>query len=176
MTANINCAIAVDPDRQDQSAAVRAELVGTLPTLRRFAISLCKSGEQADDLVQETALRALTCLHQFKPGTNMTAWLFTILRHIFINRARRQRRETVYQAEFASLASESCNPSQIGYLDCQDFCHALSQIPVPQQRALLLVGALGMSLEQAAKICSCTEGTIKSRVHRARARVDMKLN
>ncbi len=157
MTANLSCAIAVEPDRQDKSAAVRAELVGTLPTLRRFAISLCKSGEQADDLVQETALRALTCLHQFKPGTNMTAWLFTILRHVFIN-------------------TESCNPSQIGYLDCQDFCHALAQIPVPQQRALLLVGALGMSLEQAAKMCSCTEGTIKSRVHRARARVDMKLN
>src|SRR5690348_6391279 len=83
VTANLSCAIAVEPDRQDKSAAVRAELVGTLPTLRRFAISLCKSGEQADDLVQETALRALTCLHQFKPGTNMTAWLFTILRHIF---------------------------------------------------------------------------------------------
>ena len=154
----------------DGQAAARAAMLSTIPDLRAFAVSLCGSRDQGDDLVQETLLRAWTHLADFEEGTNMAAWLFTILRNHFVNECRKRRRwvEDV-DGQFAEKVTTV--PEQEGWAISTDLRDALARLPVHQRDAVILVGAAGMTLEQAASICGCQIGTIKSRVHRARARL-----
>jgi RNA polymerase sigma-70 factor (ECF subfamily) len=147
-----------------------AGLMKALPSLRAFAISLSGRAERADDLVQDTLMRAWANADSFQPGTNLNAWLFTILRNLFHSEYRKRRREV--QDEDGAYASRlSVQASQDSHLDVQDFRLALESLPPDQREALLLVGASGFSYEEAAEICECAVGTIKSRVNRARTKL-----
>jgi len=145
-------------------------MLAQLPTLRAFAVSLCGNFDRADDLVQETLLKAWQNLDKFEEGTNLRAWLFTILRNSYFSELRKRRRE-VEDADGKMTASLSVAPDQQGHLDMQDFRKALATLPPEQREALVLVGAVGMSYEEAAAIAKCAVGTIKSRVNRARAKL-----
>jgi RNA polymerase sigma-70 factor, ECF subfamily len=150
--------------------AVRKAVLGAVPSLRAFAISLCGNVDRADDLVQETLLRALANIDSFQPGTNMSAWLFTILRNHFRSEYRKRRRE-VEDSDGRYAETLKSQPDQLGHVEFNEFRVALGQLPADQREALILVGASGFSYEEAAHICACAVGTIKSRVNRARTRL-----
>jgi RNA polymerase sigma-70 factor, ECF subfamily len=147
-------------------ASNRDAMLAAIPKLRAFAISLCRNGDHAEDLVQEALLRACANITSFKPGTNMLAWLFTILRNEFYSQCRRGRKrfETI-DDNIDGLASK---PTQLAHAEHHDLCAALTKLPPEQRRALILVGASGLSYDKAAKMCGCPTGTMKSRVNRAR--------
>ena len=149
---------------------VRKAVLGAVPSLRAFAISLCGNVDRADDLVQETMLRAIANIDSFQPGTNMSAWLFTILRNHFRSEYRKRRRE-VEDGEGRYAETLKSQPEQYGRVEFREFREALTQLPADQREALILVGASGFSYEEAADICGCAVGTIKSRVNRARTRL-----
>jgi RNA polymerase sigma-70 factor, ECF subfamily len=149
---------------------LRDTLLQSTPHLRAFAISLTNNVDRADDLVQETLVRAIANIHRFEPGTNMQAWLFTILRNLFHSEYRKRRRE-VEDADGKYAATLAVQPQQGAHLDFEDLQTALTRLPHEQREALLLVGASGFSYEQAAEICGCAVGTVKSRVNRARTRL-----
>lgn len=150
--------------------SVRDAVLAAVPSLRAFAISLCGNVDRADDLVQETLLRALANINSFEPGTNMSAWLFTILRNHFRSEYRKRRRE-VEDGDGSYADSLKSHPEQHGRVEFEEFRTALAKLPSDQREALILVGASGFSYEEAAKICGCAVGTIKSRVNRARTRL-----
>jgi RNA polymerase sigma-70 factor (ECF subfamily) len=150
--------------------SVRDAVLAAVPSLRAFAISLSGNVDRADDLVQETLLRALANIDSFQPGSNMPAWLFTILRNLFRSEYRKRRRE-VEDADGSYAQSLKSQPEQSGHIEFQEFRQALAKLPPDQREALILVGASGFSYEEAADICGCAVGTIKSRVNRARARL-----
>ena len=133
-------------------------------------MSLCGDKERADDLVQETLFKAWNHLDSFKEGTNLKAWLFTILRNTYFSERRKRRRE-VEDADGSYAATLATHPEQHGHMEMQDFRAALVKLPDDQREALVLVGAAGFSYEEAAEICGCAVGTIKSRVNRARNRL-----
>src|SRR6185369_16848825 len=133
-------------------------------------ISLCGNVDRADDLVQETMLRAIANIDSFQPGTNMSAWLFTILRNHFRSEYRKRRRE-VEDADGHYAETLTSHPEQHGRVELTEFRGALSKLPEEQREALILVGASGFSYEEAAEICGCAIGTVKSRVNRARTRL-----
>ena len=149
---------------------VRDVMLAAVPSLRAFAISLCGNIDRADDLVQETLLRALSHIDSFEPGTNMPAWLFTILRNLFRSEYRKRRRE-VEDADGSYAESLTSLPNQTSHLELDEFRRALHLLPADQRESLILVGASGFSYEEAAHICGCAVGTIKSRVNRARTRL-----
>ncbi|MGZ9143610.1 MAG: sigma-70 family RNA polymerase sigma factor [Candidatus Binatia bacterium] len=150
--------------------SVRKSVLAAVPSLRAFAISLCGNVDRADDLVQETMVRALANIDSFQPGTNMSAWLFTILRNHFRSEYRKRRRE-VEDTDGHYADSLKSQPEQHGQVEFTEFKKALAQLPSDQREALILVGASGFSYEEAAHICGCAVGTIKSRVNRARTRL-----
>jgi len=150
--------------------AVRTVMLAAVPSLRAFAISLCGNVDRADDLVQEALLRAWANLDSFEPGTNMSAWLFTILRNVFRSEYRKRRRE-VEDADGSYAESLTSPPNQTSRLEMDEFRRALNLLPSDQRESLILVGASGFSYEEAAHICGCAVGTIKSRVNRARSRL-----
>ena len=153
-----------------QDLEFRRELIAIIPNLRAFAASLSGSFDRADDLVQETLVKAWDKQHTFQPGTNLKAWLFTILRNEFYTQLRKKGRE-VQDVDGIHAMQLAGHPEQQGHLDLQDFRNALEKLPDDQREALILIGASGFSYEEAAEICKCAVGTIKSRVSRARARL-----
>jgi RNA polymerase sigma-70 factor (ECF subfamily) len=155
--------------------SVRKAVLGAVPSLRAFAISLCGNVDRADDLVQETLLRALANIDSFQPGTNMSAWLFTILRNHFRSEYRKRRRE-VEDSDGHYAETLKSQPDQYSRVEFKEFQEALAQLPSDQREALVLVGASGFSYEEAANICGCAVGTIKSRVNRARTRLAELMN
>ena len=155
--------MSVEPDLRDA-------LLAAVPSLRAFAISLTNDFSRADDLVQDTLLRALANIDRFERGTNLHAWLFTILRNLFHSEYRKRRRE-VEDADGSYAAGLKVQPEQGARLDFEDFRSALAKLSPDQREALLLVGAQGFSYEEASQICGCAVGTIKSRVSRARSRL-----
>jgi RNA polymerase sigma-70 factor, ECF subfamily len=157
-------------DGSPLSDELRVSLLKAIPHLRAFAISLTGKVDQADDLVQEAIMRGLSNLDRFTPGTDLQAWLFTILRNHFYTSLRKRRRE-VEDPEGAMAGLLSTPPEQHGRLDLDDLRLALGRLSVEQREALLLIGAEGMSYEEAAVICGVNIGTIKSRMNRARIRL-----
>src|SRR5205823_13949058 len=147
--------------------SLREAMLAAVPSLRAFAISLSGNIDRADDLVQETLLRAIANIDSFQPGTNMSAWMFTILRNLFRSEYRKRRRE-VEDTDGSYAESLKSHPEQNSRLEFQEFRAALAKLPPDQREALILVGASGFSYEEAAAICECAVGTIKSRVNRAR--------
>ena len=154
----------------DLPPSLRLALAGTIPNLRAFAISLCGDPSFANDLVQETLLKAWSNSDKYSPGTNLKAWLFTILRNTYFSALRKSRRE-VQDVEGAMAATLASAPEQHGHLDLADFNKALKQLSPDQREALLLIGAEGFSYEEVAEIAGCAPGTVKSRVNRARMRL-----
>jgi RNA polymerase sigma-70 factor, ECF subfamily len=152
------------------SQNLRESLVAQIGSLRAFAVSLCGDRDRADDLVQETLFKAWNHLDSFKEGTNLKAWLFTILRNTYFSERRKRKRE-VEDADGKYAARLASRPAQPGHMDMQDFQAALVQLPDDQREALVLVGAAGFSYEEAAEVSGCAVGTIKSRVNRARNRL-----
>ena len=150
--------------------SLRDDILASVPSLRAFAISLSGNGDRADDLVQETLLRALANIDSFQPGSNLPAWLFTILRNLFRSDYRKRRRE-VEDADGSYAKTLKTQPAQNAHLEFEEFRAALDKLPQDQREALILVGASGFSYEDAAAICGCAVGTIKSRVNRARTRL-----
>jgi RNA polymerase sigma-70 factor (ECF subfamily) len=158
-------------ETQDQNERnFKREMLAALPNLRAFAISLIRSRDKADDLVQDTIMKAWAKQDSYQTGTNMRAWLVTILRNEFYSQIRKAGRE-VQDTDGAYTSRLSVPPEQNGSVDLQDFRHALAQLPDDQREAILLVGASGFAYEEAAEICGCPVGTIKSRVSRARLRL-----
>jgi RNA polymerase sigma-70 factor, ECF subfamily len=153
-----------------ESSEIHQALVAAMPNLRAFAISLCGDVTMANDLVQETMMKAWANREKFILGTNFKAWLFTILRNTYFSDLRRSRREIQdVDGQYAALMSSP--PEQNGHLDLKDFARALEQVSPDQREALILVGAEGFSYEEAAVVCGCAVGTVKSRVNRARNRI-----
>jgi RNA polymerase sigma-70 factor, ECF subfamily len=151
--------------------ALRDELVAAIPNMRAFAISLCGNRDRADDLVQEALVKAWNHLESFQEGTNLKAWLFTILRNAYFSELRKTKRE-VADSEGQLAAKLSVPAEQHGHLDLVDLNEALTKLPVDQREALILIGAEGFSYEDAATISGCAVGTVKSRVNRARAKLN----
>jgi RNA polymerase sigma-70 factor, ECF subfamily len=145
----------------------RNRLVNAIPHLRAFARHLCRSRDMADDLVQETLLKAWNAQNTFVEGTNLKAWTFTILRNIYFSNFRKNRR--IESLELGYLAYV---PAQVDgtedRIELLALRNALTQLPAEQREALILVGAVQLSHEEAAQIAGCAVGTIKSRVSRAR--------
>lgn len=152
----------------------KRELLKTLPSLRAFAVSLSGRHDKADDLVQDTMMKAWAKQDSFQMGTNIKAWLFTILRNEFYSQMRKRGRE-VQDTDGAFTERLSVHPAQYGHLDLGDFKKALDQLPGDQREAIILIGASGFSYEEAADICKCAVGTMKSRVSRARTRLQQLL-
>jgi RNA polymerase sigma-70 factor, ECF subfamily len=149
---------------------LHAEIVSLIPTLRAFAVSLCRNQDQAEDLVQETLLRACGNIGQFKPGTNMSAWLFVILRNQFYSEYRKRSRE-VQDIDGGYMSTLVAQPGQIIHMECSELQKALAKLPRNMRNILLLVGLGEVSYSEAARVFGCATGTIKSRIHRARVRL-----
>lgn len=151
--------------------AFKAALSEVIPHLRAFGRSLSGNRELADDLVQETMLKAWTARARFEAGTNMRAWTFIILRNLFLSQMRRRR----FSGEWDDVAAErqlAAPASQERHVDLADVQRALLQLPQAQREAIILVGAGGFAYEEAAEICGVAVGTIKSRVARGRAMLE----
>ena len=152
----------------DQRAAV-------IPDLRAFGRSLSGSRDLADDLVQETLLKAWAARKRFQAGTNMRAWTFIILRNLFLSQMRRAR----FKGEWDDITASkilAAPASQDRHIELGDMQRALMHLPQPQREALILVGAGGFAYEEAAEICGCAVGTIKSRVARGRVALEQLLS
>ncbi|MDH4982008.1 sigma-70 family RNA polymerase sigma factor [Hyphomicrobium sp. D-2] len=147
------------------------DLIAAIPNMRAFAISLCGNRDRADDLVQEALVKAWNHLDSFQEGTNLKAWLFTILRNAYFSELRKTKRE-IADSEGYHAAKLSAPPEQQGHLDLLDLNNALTKLPADQREALILVGAEGFSYEDAAAVAGCAVGTVKSRVNRARTRLN----
>lgn len=152
------------------AADPRDELITHLPALRAFAISLTRNRSAADDLVQETILRAWSSMESYVPGTNLRAWSFTILRNVFYSDLRKHRRD-VQDSDGIYAARLSQKPDHDGHLAMRDFQRAFEKLIDEQREVLVLVGVLGFSYEEAATTIGCALGTVKSRVNRGRARL-----
>lgn len=146
---------------------VTQEMVELVPQLNTFARSLCRDYTRAEDLVQEALARALRNIDRFTPGTNLKAWLFTIVRNEHYSQLRRRKFEAP-GVDTDSLPEPSVSPDHDGELELRDLNRALGELSPGQRNALMLVSANGCSYEEAASICGCAVGTIKSRVARAR--------
>jgi RNA polymerase sigma-70 factor, ECF subfamily len=152
------------------SPEVREAMLAALPSLRAFALSLCHNTDRADDLVQDTILRAWKNIDRFEVGTNLNAWLFTILRNGFYSQHRKKRRE-VEDPDGSYAARLRTAPEQNAKCDVQDLRAALARLSPEHREALLLIVAEGLSYEEAAQVCGVAVGTIKSRVSRGRVRL-----
>lgn len=145
----------------------RQELTALIPHLRAFSRSLCGNATLADDVAQDALLKAWKARHKFRPGSNLKAWTFTILRNQFYSIKRRSWRATSLEPEVAEQTIvANTDPEQSVHLN--ELRRGLDMLKDDQREALILVGASGLSYEEAAEICDCAVGTIKSRVSRAR--------
>jgi len=145
---------------------VSVTLIEILPDMRAFARSLTKERILADDLVQDATVRALTSAHLYTPGTNFKAWIFTIIRNCFYNDIRLRQRLTSLPDGLPDIGERG---GQEIPLELCDFRRAFWQLCFEHREVLMLIGPSGLSYEEAAAVCGCAVGTVKSRVSRARA-------
>lgn len=148
----------------------KREIAALIPALRAFARTFARNPYDADDLVQETLAKGIANAHRFQPGTSLKSWLFTILRNTFYTSIRITNRE---HPGAAACASEGCFdlPGQLWSVRGLEVREALERLPHDQREVLVMIGVLGVSYEEAAEICGCAVGTIKSRLNRARNRM-----
>ncbi|MGN6277771.1 MAG: sigma-70 family RNA polymerase sigma factor [Sphingomonas sp.] len=171
-----------DDDRPDAGEHValsddefKQQLALVIPHLRAFGRSLSGNRDVADDLVQETLMKAWAARQRFQAGTNMRAWTFIILRNLYLSQMRRAR----FKGEWDDLVADrvlAAPASQDRHVELGDMQRALLQLPQPQREALILVGAGGFAYEEAAEICGVAVGTIKSRVARGRVALEAILS
>jgi len=151
----------------DEERAFKAALAAAIPKLRVYGRSLSGSVDVADDLVQDTMLKAWAARSRFVPGTSMLAWTHVILRNAYFSMARRNRFKGAWDAPAAERLL-AVRPAQEHHVALADLQRALMQLPAEQREALILTGASGLSCEEVAKMSQCAVGTVKSRVSRAR--------
>lgn len=150
----------------------REHMISVIPKLRAFALSLASKSDYADDLVQETLMKAWHHQTDFEPGTNMKAWLFTILRNEYFSQLRKRKRKREVEDTDGELINQLSTPAgQESHLDMADLRQAMLQLPDDQREAIILVGASGFSYQEVAEITQVAVGTVKSRVNRARVRL-----
>jgi RNA polymerase sigma-70 factor (ECF subfamily) len=152
----------------------KAELLAVMPLLRAYGRSLSGSADVADDLLQETLVKAWAARQRFIAGTNMRAWTHVILRNAFYTRVRRLR----FRGEYDPVAADhilAVQPTQDSHIALIDLQRALMQLPVEQREVLVMMGAGGMSCEEVAAICQCATGTVKSRAARGRSSLRLLL-
>ena len=154
----------------DRGSDPRDDLPSYLPSLRAFAISLTRNVSEADDLVQDTIVKAWTNMDKFVVGTNLHAWLVTILRNTFYSKLRKHRRE-VADPDGIHASGLFVKPDHDGRLAFTDFKRAFDQLSPEHREVLILVGASGFSCEEAAEMMGVAVGTVKSRTSRARSRL-----
>lgn len=173
---------AIDHDEDEAAAEIvehvplsdpefKAQLAQVIPHLRAFGRSLSGNRDLADDLVQETLMKAWAARLRFQAGTNMRAWTFIILRNLYLSQMRRAR----FKGEWDDLVADrilAAPASQDKHVELGDMQRALLHLPQPQREALILVGAGGFAYEEAAEICGVAVGTIKSRVARGRVALE----
>ena len=164
LLAKLDTALGEAAGRND--AEFKQLLLAIVPALRRFAVSLARDPTAADDLVQDTLLRAWRTRARFEPGTNFEAWTFTILRNAFYTNQRKRRE--VQDEDGSCTARLAAPPDQAGHLDLQDVRAALNRLAPMMREALVLVAIENLSYEEAATVMNCRLGTVKSRVCRAR--------
>ena len=153
----------------------KTQLAAVIPHLRAFGRSISGSRDLADDLVQETLMKAWAARLRFQAGTNMRAWTFIILRNLYLSQMRRAR----FKGEWDDLVADrllAAPASQDRHVELGDMQRALLHLPQPQREALILVGAGGFAYEEAAEICGVAVGTIKSRVARGRVALETIMN
>lgn len=157
----------VEPD-------IGAEITTLIPALRAFARSFHREVDRSDDLVQDTLTRAIASIHTFQRGTRLKSWLFTIMRNRFYTDYKRRKREPTGEKECVSYLSVM-QPTQEWSQRGVELKAALQRLPDAQREVLVLIGVLGVSYEEAAKVCDCELGTVKSRLNRARKRLASEL-
>lgn len=148
----------------------KISIVDLIPALRAFARTFCRVPDDADDLVQETLTKGLANIDKFEPGTRMKSWLFTIMRNTYYTRAKAAAREAPGLLDCASLRPIS-EATQEWSIQSKEVHRAIQKLPEHQREVLMLIGVLGVSYEEAADICGCAVGTVKSRLNRARVSV-----
>jgi len=156
----------MSPTAGPSIAELKDDLLKTIPKLRAYARNLCRGTERADDLVQEALVKALAHINTFVPGSNLTAWLYTILRNEFYSTFRKRRREVEDNGD-RHAARLQVRPVQEGHMHFLDVRNALTRLTAEHREALMLVGS-GLSYQEAALMCGCASGTMKSRISRAR--------
>lgn len=157
------------------SETFQADLVREMIELRRYAVRLCQNDSLADDLIQDTLLNAWNARDRFEAGTNLKAWCTTILRNVFFSYKRRSWRMLPLADE--AIAEIPAHGADCGdQLDLLALRNIITLLPQDQREALLLVGAGGLSYIEAAEVCACAIGTVKSRVSRARLRLALLLS
>jgi RNA polymerase sigma-70 factor (ECF subfamily) len=149
--------------------SVRDAMLAAIPNVRAFARSMCRNSDQADVLVQKALLCGWSSIDSLESGTNMTAWLITILRRFFYLSYRTERRSLQLSGSYAGRLS--AQPARFDGLVADDLPSALQRLPAQQREAVILIEASRYSYEEAARICRCPVGTIKSRASRGRARL-----
>jgi RNA polymerase sigma-70 factor (ECF subfamily) len=155
---------------------LRNELVRWIPNLRAFALTLTQNAHHSDDLVQETLVKALSRPDSFEMGTNLRAWLFTILRNSFYNDIRRMKYHSTATLDDIEPDALKLRATQEKYMEFQDVLKGLSLLVPEQREAIILIAAEGLTYEEAAEICGCPVGTMKSRLSRARRRLEAFAN
>lgn len=151
-------------------------LVGNLPAMTAFAVMLTRNRQSADDLVHDTVVRALSREELFTPGTNLKAWLFTIMRNLHINNMRAGHRARIVDVDDDLLPNlASAAPNQEHRLVLKELFHAIGTLNRDQQEVLSLVVGQDMSYEEAAEVCGCPIGTVRSRLARARRELERML-
>jgi len=159
----------------DLDHSTRTAVLDAVPNLRRYARSLCHDVDKADDLTQETLLRAFLNIDKFRAGSSMVAWLISILRNQHHTAYRRQWRE-VEDIDGIYADTLVSQPDQIARVEYQQVRCAVAALPRLMRQALLMVTVEDLSYDEAARICDCSVGTVKSRVHRARAQLAAMLS
>ncbi|MDH6268903.1 RNA polymerase sigma factor (sigma-70 family) [Rhizobium sp. SG_E_25_P2] len=160
---------------QSQGEAIRAEIVELIPALRAFARSFCRNASDADDLVQETLLKAIANIDKFEPGTRLKSWLFTIMRNTFYTRIVVAKREA--PGSDACVSDDSAiSATQEWTIRGKELERALARLPMHYREVLLLVAVMGESYETAAQVCDCAVGTVKSRLNRARRQISLEVD
>lgn len=164
------------PDQRDKPPHdPREEIITHLPSLRAFAMSLTRNPSSADDLVHDTVVKAWSKFDLYRPGTNLRAWLLTILRNTYYSGRRKQARE-VADSDGAMTERLATKPDHDGRLALADLASAFARLPPEQREVLILVGAMGFSIEEAAETCGCAPGTVKSRANRGRRALAVMLD
>ena len=148
----------------------REEIVSHLPAMRAFAMSLTHNHALADDIVQDAVIKAWTNFDKFQTGTNLRAWLFTILRNGFYSLRRKQKNE-IEDVDGSYAEELVTKPAHDGRLQFRDFMAVFRTLPLEQREALILIGASGFTYEEAAEMCGVPVGTIKSRANRGRSKL-----
>jgi len=158
------------PDRDKAASRFQRDLIALVPYLHNFARALCGNRALAEDIAQEALAKAWRARGRFDPGTNLKAWLFTILRNEFYDHARRARREAQWDEQLAENIPAPAHKQERA-MNLSDTARALGALPERQREAVILVAVGGFTCDNAARLCGTSAGTIKSRVKRGRARL-----